>query len=196
MMDKHQNATKTPEKAIVASHSGNEAYTKATFNKVIAELEAAEEGERNIALNKAAFRLFQFVATDNLDDDEVTERLFNAAIGIGLPDNEIEATIESARKAGLQNPDYPPKGIAIIPEQAIATLELSVIGEALAREDVGDAYLLNLMLDGESVYDNAARQWYLWNGKQWETDRKNRLPLRASTLLAYQYNEFLMVKIA
>ena len=66
----------------------------------IASLAAALPGTRNTALNCAAFKLFQFVAGGELDDDQVVERLVDACHRNGLVKDDglrsVLATIRSA----------------------------------------------------------------------------------------------------
>ncbi|MDD2869743.1 bifunctional DNA primase/polymerase [Neomegalonema sp.] len=68
---------------------------------------AAGEGERNNALNRAAFSLAQIIAEGRLGENVVRERLFGAARSIGLDDAETLRTINSAFKAGLEQPRGP-----------------------------------------------------------------------------------------
>ena len=73
----------------------------------LSNLRATSEGQRNDALNKAAFNLGQIVAGGALDQADVRARLTAAAGGIGLCANEIAATIQSGLAAGLQTPRGP-----------------------------------------------------------------------------------------
>ena len=62
---------------------------------------SAQPGTRNNTLNTAAFNLFQIVAGGELDEQEVRDRLFEAAEACGLVADDgaasVEATIDSAR---------------------------------------------------------------------------------------------------
>ena len=73
----------------------------------IAELLAAPEGQRNEALNRAAFSLGQIVGGGGLAESYVQQRLTAAAQGIGLDAGEVEATINSGLKAGMAEPRWP-----------------------------------------------------------------------------------------
>ncbi|MEN8896910.1 MAG: DUF3987 domain-containing protein [Yoonia sp.] len=73
----------------------------------LSKLLATPEGQRNDALNKAAFNLGQIVAGGALDEADVRARLTAAAGGIGLCAGEIAATIQSGLTAGLQTPRGP-----------------------------------------------------------------------------------------
>lgn len=61
----------------------------------------AVNGERNEILNWAAYRLF---ASSQGDADEVERRLREAAMQIGLTEQETMKTIQSARRAALESP--------------------------------------------------------------------------------------------
>jgi hypothetical protein len=62
------------------------------------------EGERNDALNRAAFSLGQLIYGGELDAGEVIPQLLKVARYIGLTDTEIEGTIESGITAGSHTP--------------------------------------------------------------------------------------------
>lgn len=68
------------------------------------QLRATAPGNRNNQLNRSAFNLFQLVAGGVLSDDEVDGSLTMYAESIGLEKEEIQATLDSARKAGAKEP--------------------------------------------------------------------------------------------
>jgi putative DNA primase/helicase len=84
-------------------------YTRFVFQQVITELSQATEGTRNDSLNKAAFRLGQFVAAGLLVRSDVESALADQAMALGLRDREAEATIRSGIESGLREP-------AVVPE--------------------------------------------------------------------------------
>jgi hypothetical protein len=63
------------------------------------EVAAAGAGDRNNALNRAAFSLGRFVETGEADAGRLAHALTVVARQIGLPDEEIERTISSAFNA-------------------------------------------------------------------------------------------------
>jgi RecA-family ATPase len=71
-----------------------------------------KDSGRNNALNRAAFNLFQLVASSALDENLVRERLFAAAEACGLVADDgaasVLATIESGARAGRQHPRQAP----------------------------------------------------------------------------------------
>jgi len=82
-------------------------WADAALRDELSKLLATAEGQRNDALNKAAFNLGQIVAGGALDEADVRARLTAAAEGIGLRAGEIAATIQSGLAAGLQTPRGP-----------------------------------------------------------------------------------------
>jgi hypothetical protein len=93
---------------------------EAAMTKVMAGLVMAPAGGRNVALNKAAWRLGQWVAAGALDQAMVEVALFAAAERNGLVSDPKDgsrktwATIRSGLSAGLQRPidldaDDPPR---------------------------------------------------------------------------------------
>lgn len=68
---------------------------------------AAPEGCRNATLNRAAFSLGQIAATGIIDADTVQRLLTESALGVGLGEREIDATIRSGLAAGSRHPRWP-----------------------------------------------------------------------------------------
>ena len=79
---------------VVYEHDDPDAM--AQFSDLISQLESAGEGERNNTLNRVAFTAFGLVRAGRLYKGFVKERLYTAAIAVGLADSEITATINSA----------------------------------------------------------------------------------------------------
>ena len=64
------------------------------------------EGQRNHALNKAAFSLGRLVGSGILSHSEVEDTLMNAGLASGLDEREIRITCSSGIRAGIKNPYY------------------------------------------------------------------------------------------
>ncbi len=75
------------------------AYIVAAIVRECEALAVATEGERNNALNRAAYSLARFVAAGEAHADAVEAALTVAARATGLPVREIERTIRSAFRA-------------------------------------------------------------------------------------------------
>ena len=71
------------------------AYIGAAVAAELRELEAAREGRRNDALNRASFALAGFVKAGALPEDWAQAQLEARAAAIGLPATEARRTIES-----------------------------------------------------------------------------------------------------
>ena len=94
------------------------AWAKAALERECKAVAAAQPGTRNATLNTAAFNLFQIVAGRGLDEQEVRDRLYEAAETCGLVADDgaasVLATIDSGAEAGRKQPrtrpQPPPQG--------------------------------------------------------------------------------------
>jgi hypothetical protein len=79
-------------------------YGRRVLAAELAALHRATPGHRNHTLNRTAFKVYRYVASGLLGDDEVTAAFTQAALVIGLEAAEVARTLASARAAGLANP--------------------------------------------------------------------------------------------
>jgi Bifunctional DNA primase/polymerase, N-terminal len=79
-------------------------YAQRALEAEVTRVLQAVEGERNDTLNRATFSLYQLVAGGELADGEVSGALERAGIAAGLSPTEVERTIASGRRRGLQEP--------------------------------------------------------------------------------------------
>lgn len=79
-------------------------YGAAALERELGRLVAARDGERNNALNCAAFALGQLVGGGVLDAAHVAGELLHVARRVGLGDVEAERTIASGMRAGIAQP--------------------------------------------------------------------------------------------
>jgi Bifunctional DNA primase/polymerase, N-terminal len=94
------------------------AWATAALERECKAVASALPGTRNNALNTAAFNLGQVVGGRGLDEQEVRDRLFEAAVTCGLVADDgtaaAEATIDSGMQAGKKQPrarpQPPPQG--------------------------------------------------------------------------------------
>ena len=88
-------------------------WARAALEEECALVVAAPAGTRNDTLNRAAFNLFQIVAGGYLDEQEVCNRLFNAADACGLVADDgtpqVVGTIKSGACAGVKHPRRRPR---------------------------------------------------------------------------------------
>jgi hypothetical protein len=85
-------------------------YSRRVLADELAALGRATPGHRNHTLNQTAFKVYRYVASGLLDDQEVTLAFTTIALAIGLDPAEIGRTLVSARTAGLANPRTVPAG--------------------------------------------------------------------------------------
>lgn len=83
-------------------------YAQRALQFETAAVRRAAEGERNDALNRAAFSLGQLVGGDALDRGAVEGELSAAAGAVGLGEGEALATIRSGIESGMSEPRRPP----------------------------------------------------------------------------------------
>ncbi|MEP7338165.1 MAG: DUF927 domain-containing protein, partial [Acidobacteriota bacterium] len=82
-------------------------YADAAINGEVSRVLSAPQGDRNNALNKAAYYLGRLVGGGVLDQAEVTDALTDAALQAGLEEGETNATINSGLTAGAKKPRNP-----------------------------------------------------------------------------------------
>jgi hypothetical protein len=93
-------------------------YGRTVLAAELAALGRATPGRRNHTLNRCAFKVYRYVASGLLNDQDVTAAFSEAALAIGLDPSEIGRTLASARTAGLANPHAVPAGPDPSPEEA------------------------------------------------------------------------------
>lgn len=79
-------------------------YFEKVRESVVSDITMAPKGRRNEALNLAAYALGRHAHMDAANIDSSVIDLHTAAKAIGLPDQEIKATIGSGFKRGSENP--------------------------------------------------------------------------------------------
>lgn len=89
--------------------AGTTAYGRAALTAESENLVASPEGQRNTALNDAAFALGQLVAGGELDRREAEVALHDTALAIGLTEKETRKTIASGLNAGERSPRCAPQ---------------------------------------------------------------------------------------
>lgn len=94
----------TPAPRTAATPGDASPYALAAFAAEILALRNAAEGNRNNALNTAAYSLGQLVAGGELDATHVEQSLLDAALDIGLAESEALATLHSGMEAGAKSP--------------------------------------------------------------------------------------------
>jgi putative DNA primase/helicase len=110
--DALRQALRTARKAtcLGVPSTAESAWASAAFTNELGRVMAVSEGERNDALNRAAYSLGQIVAGGGLDEIDVRNRLLAAALAVGLTEDEAHATINSGMTAGAMEPRGPKNG--------------------------------------------------------------------------------------
>jgi bifunctional DNA primase/polymerase-like protein len=112
LIDKALRAS-SPKKAQPTSSPRDKAWARKALEDECAAVAAAPPGTRNDRLNTAAYNLFQIVASGELDEQEVRDRLFKAAESCGLVADDgaqqAWATINSGATAGSAQPRSRPQ---------------------------------------------------------------------------------------
>jgi len=78
------------------------AYGRAALRHELARLAQAPVGDRNNALNRAAFALGKLTASGHLEEGRIVDLLVNVALQTGLDLREVERTIRSGLTAGMR----------------------------------------------------------------------------------------------
>lgn len=92
-------------------------YGQKALTDETAKLNAATEGERNKQLNKSTFKLSELIESGALTADQVTQAMTDAARSIGLPEHEIQSTLDSGMRGGVANPRPRAEIIAALTER-------------------------------------------------------------------------------
>jgi hypothetical protein len=100
--------TRSRPAAPVGPNMPGHPYGRRVLAAELAALGRATPGHRNHTLNRCAFKVYRCVASDLLQDQEVTAAFTAAALAVGLDPAEIRRTLASARAAGLANPRIVP----------------------------------------------------------------------------------------
>lgn len=93
-----------PRRTIRDDEAARHWYGRSALAGELDSLARALEGERNNALNRAAFRLGQLVTSGHLSTDEVIDGCFDVARALGLGETEIASTVRSGLHRGMEHP--------------------------------------------------------------------------------------------
>lgn len=91
----------------LAAQGGAGDYGATALARELEALSRAQRGQRNHALNSAAFSVFQIVASGHLDIADAEAGLRATASSLGLSDQEVTQTLRSAADGAERNPRPP-----------------------------------------------------------------------------------------
>lgn len=94
-----------PQRGPLHPHRG---YVDAALDDEVKRVASAMNGTRNDALNTAAFSMARLVAGGEIAETKVCSALGGVAAAVGLNAGEIEKTLDSAFRAGWENPRRAP----------------------------------------------------------------------------------------
>jgi hypothetical protein len=103
LLDPDPRTTTGPARTAEPAKGGHP-YGRTVLAAELAALGRATPGHRNHTLNACAFKIYRYVASGVLNDEDVTAAFTEAALAIGLDPAEVARTLASARTAGLANP--------------------------------------------------------------------------------------------
>ncbi|MGP3634629.1 bifunctional DNA primase/polymerase [Streptomyces sp. 24-1644] len=93
-----------PVTVALAAHDRRSAFLRAAVNGELARVSGSGPHQHNTALYTASVALGQLVAGGGLDEHDVTEWLFTAALSVGQGEREARRTITSGLRAGANRP--------------------------------------------------------------------------------------------
>jgi Bifunctional DNA primase/polymerase, N-terminal len=109
-LDPGRATTAEPAQPLGSATPGHP-YGRRVLAAELAVLGRATPGHRNRTLNQTAFKVYRYVPSGVLNDEDVTAVFTTAALALGLDAAEVRRTLASARGAGLANP----RGVPIDP---------------------------------------------------------------------------------
>lgn len=176
-----EEPTHKPRDAANNNQGGGSAWAEAALRNELADLANAPEGQRNAALNKAAFSLAQIVAGGHLDEGEVKRRMHATAAAIGLDADEIAPTIESGFKDGSTQPRHPPerdhkpRRDSHDPETGEVFTDSGRRPKRDKEPSEDDIALAFTARHGQTLrFDHNAGAWFEWDGTRWKKDNCHR----------------------
>lgn len=93
-----------------ATADGSSRYGMAALRRECEQLRACREGNRNIQLNRTAFRVAQLAAGGELASEPARREVLLAALHVGLTEWEALRTLESGWSSGRSKPRTAPSG--------------------------------------------------------------------------------------
>ena len=99
----------SPPEPDISLPAGSSKYGLGALNQEVIKLSTAGEGNRNEALNSAAFNVGQLIGGGELDHDHAYHSLSAIATTLGLSQSEIKKTLNSGLKSGMQKPRSAPE---------------------------------------------------------------------------------------
>lgn len=194
-----------------AGAGDNNAYVQRALDGELGELARAPEGMRNHQLNIAAFNLYQLVGGGELSGDLVEGELRRTAQMIGLDGREIEATIGSGRRSGLDRPrTAPPRPVRLQsppagrvngsgPDGPPPPGDADAPPLEVPRRTLTDAGNADRFIDthgDDTRHVKTWTSWLCWDGHRWQRDDTGAVIEKAKLVARAIYTEAAMAEEA
>ncbi|MEQ9811460.1 MAG: phage/plasmid primase, P4 family [Azospirillaceae bacterium] len=163
-------------------------YVEAALSKEVERVASAPEGERNDALNSAAFSLGQLISGGCLDERRVKNALVEAAKASGLVNDDGLASVHRTIASGLEAGRLQPRGI---PKRSIlkaghqvrmSTSYQKVLDRPVEATEDGLARAFAETHGDDLRYCHGTGSWFIWSGAYWQQDRTEEAFHRAREL--------------
>jgi hypothetical protein len=118
-----------PPRALAPSSSGTSNYGREALRREAAKVAASPEGERNDALNRAAFNVGTLIGGGEVDQADAESDLLTAALACGLPEAEARRTIASGIASGKKHPRQRPAPSVTVTKTAQTHAGIAGIGD-------------------------------------------------------------------
>jgi len=168
-------------------------YVQRALERACEEVRAAGEGQRNAALNRAAFSLGGYVATGRIEETVVRKALSEAGGASGLSENETRKTLESGLRGGMAKPRSIPK-LSVVQKNTRVdrvdehTVERPEPPPSFRLTDYGNAERL-VAQHGQDLRFCQALGWLVWDGRRWMRDETGEGMRRAKDTIRALYAE-------
>ncbi|HVE26251.1 MAG TPA: AAA family ATPase, partial [Sporichthya sp.] len=135
-------------------------YAQAALVRECEEVERAPRGQRNHALNSAAFSLGQLVAGGELGRDEVEKALTEVAGRAGLGALETQRTIASGLKSGALQPRTAPAPALLLPVGVTKPVVVAVVETVEEPTEAEQVHEHLPVLDWHALWeDDTTEDW-------------------------------------
>ncbi len=149
-------------------------YAAAALANECAIVAGAAEGQRNEALNRAAFNLGQLVGAEAIGHATVESALFDAASSSGLVTDDGEEAASRTIKSGLHAGAAQPRDISTSTRRGAGSRG----GSGAARTDLavfdrtedGIALAFTETHRNDLRFCHHAGKWYVWTGTRWQKE--------------------------
>ena len=156
-----------------------EGYLERILEREVDEVvRGADVGGRNVALNEATFTLATMIGLEGVPDtweDRVRQAMTDVGGKVGLPDDEVRKTVDSAIDGGKKKPrlDWPPPDVmGIVSADELPTPPEGLSGAIVVRtqDDIGLGWRLADHFGKVMKWCPERDRWYCYEGGRWTVD--------------------------